>query len=252
MPTRPNRSSATRPAARAAVALGGSALVAVALTIIWIARLSTDRVLYVSGLGADGEPTAGWFELALLLLVAGGFAVASTARGLRASVRWLRIGTPALSVGLSSTLFLLASQVPCTSGCPVPIGDTFTWQDLIHTTAAVIAFALAAIAMLQTSFVRGRPLLRALSFGAGVTTAVIAAAGGILSLLQFRTDIGSMLELVATTVGMGWLIILGAATARERPAPAVRDEWVETHADSTRPADVRTDRGRRIPVAMGA
>lgn len=214
MPTNPHSPTAPGVPLRVVAALTGSVLVGIALTIIWIARLSTDRTLYVSGLGADGEPTAGWFEMALLLLVAGGFSVAWAARGLRAAVPILSIGTPSLSVALSSSLFLVASQVPCTSGCPLPVGPTFTWQDLIHTSVAVLAFALAAVAMLQASFVQGRPVLRALSLGSGIATALIAAAGGILSLLQYRTDIGSMLELVATTVGMGWLMILGVSTAR--------------------------------------
>lgn len=212
MPTNPHSPTAPGVPLRVVAALTGSVLVGIALTIIWIARLSTDRTLYVSGLGADGEPTAGWFEMALLLLVAGGFSVAWAARGLRAAVPILSIGTPSLSVALSSSLFLVASQVPCTSGCPLPVGPTFTWQDLIHTSVAVLAFALAAVAMLQASFVQGRPVLRALSLGSGIATALIAAAGGILSLLQYRTDIGSMLELVATTVGMGWLMILGVST----------------------------------------
>lgn len=198
-------------------------LVGIALTIIWSARLATDRTLYVSGLGADGEPTAAAFELALLLLVAGGFAVAWAARGLRSTVPWLSAWSPSLSVASASSLFLLASQVPCTSGCPLPVGPTFTWQDLIHTTAAVLAFAFAAVAMLQASFVEGRPVLRLLSLGAGVSTAVIAAGGGILSLLQYRTDIGSILELVATTIGMGWLMILGFATAHAYGSTRLRE-----------------------------
>lgn len=222
----------TRVISRTALAIGGSVLVGVALTIIWIARLSTDRTLYVSGLGAVGEPTAGAFEIALILLAVGGFSVAWAARELRSTLPWLSVWSPALSVAISSSLFLLASQVTCTSGCPLPVGPTFTWQDLVHTSAAVLAFALAAIAMLQVSFVADRPVLRLLSLGAGVSTAVIAAAGGILSLLQYRTDIGSILELVATTIGMGWLMILGFATAQSAgfasdaagPTPADDDE----------------------------
>lgn len=202
--------------ARAIAGIAGSILVTAALTIIWIARLSVDRVLYVSGLGADGEPTALWFEFALLLLVAGGFSVAWAAQGMRSTARLIAMWTPSLSVAIASSLFLVASQVPCTTGCPVPVGDAFTWQDLIHTTVAVLAFALAAFAMLQVSFVKDRSTLRALSMIAGISTGVIAGAGGILSLLRFRTDIGSILELVATTVGMGWLVILGLATAHAR------------------------------------
>lgn len=218
---------------RAVAAIVGSVLVGVALGLIWLARLSTDRTLYVSGLGADGEPTAGAFEIALILLAVGGFAVAWAARGLRSTVPVLSLWTPALSIAIASSLFLLASQVPCTSGCPLPVGDTFTVQDLVHTTAAVLAFALAAVAMLQASFIDGRPVLRRLSLGAGISTAVIAGAGGILSLLQFRTDVGSILELVATTIGMGWLMILGFATAHAVGLDA---------ADmSTRPLAAQTD-----------
>ncbi|MCI1019111.1 DUF998 domain-containing protein [Microbacterium sp. C5A9] len=210
--------------ARAAAALIGSVLVGVALALIWLARLSTDRVLYVSGLGADGEPTAGAFEIALVLLALGGFCVAAAARGLRATAPVLRAWTPALSIVIASALFLLASQVPCTAGCPLPVGDTFSWQDLVHTTAAVLAFALAAVAMLQTSFVDGRRVLRTLSLGAGISTAVVAAAGGLLSLLRFRTDVGSILELVATTIGMGWLMILGFAISHASALDAAQEQ----------------------------
>ena len=212
-------------ALRAIASIAGSVLVAAALTIIWVARMSIDRVLYVSGLGADGEPTAGWFAFALLLLVVGGFSVAWAARGLRSTVPWLSIWTPSFSVAMASALFLVASQVTCTTGCPLPVGPAFTWQDLVHTTVAVLAFALAAFAMLQVSFVEGRRTLRLLSLVAGVSTAVIAAAGGILSLLQFRTDIGSILELVATTIGMGWLAVLGMDTAIARHRRPRRATW---------------------------
>ena len=211
---------------RNAVAGIGSAFVGVALAIIWVARLSVDRPIYVSGLGAHSEPTAGWFEAALLLLVAGGFMVSWVTKGLRSTAALLRLWTPSLSVAIASSLFLVASQVPCTTGCPLPVGPAFTWQDLIHTTVAVLAFAFAALAMLQTSFVSGHTTLRRLSLGAGIATALVAAAGGILSLLQFRTDIGSMLELVATTIGMGWLIIFGLATAL---SPEARAETRTAH-----------------------
>lgn len=247
MPTEQTAPAPAGTAFRTLAAIGGSVLVGVALTIIWIARLSIDRVLYVSGLGAAGEPTAGWFELALLLLVAGGFSVAWAARGLRSTAPWLSIWTPSISVAIASSLFLVASQVPCTTGCPLPVGPTFTWQDLVHTTVAVLAFALAAFAMLQVSFVKDRAMLRVLSLGAGISTAVIAAAGGILSLLQYRTDIGSILELVATTIGMGWLAILGIETAFAQRRRAVHRG--ARPAASPRTAVVRTGTGSLVVTA---
>lgn len=194
----------------------GAALVTVALVIIWVARSEMDRVVYVSGLGADGEPTAARFELALLLIVGGGLMVAWGARGVRSRLPYLNAWAPSATLVVSCLLFLVASQVPCTSGCPVPVGDTFTWQDLIHTTAAVLAFGAASWAMLQTAFAEGYPRLRRISLAAAILVAVIAAAGGIMSLLQFRIDIGSLFEFIATTIGILWLGVLGMACASDR------------------------------------
>ena len=41
-----------------AAAIAGCFAVTIALAIIWMARLSVPRELYVSELGAEGEPTA--------------------------------------------------------------------------------------------------------------------------------------------------------------------------------------------------
>jgi hypothetical protein len=41
--------------------------------------------------------------------------------------------------------------------------------------------------------------------------ALIAGAGGISSLLSFHTNIGSRLELAATTIALAWLLVLGLA-----------------------------------------
>ncbi|MDP1788810.1 MAG: hypothetical protein Q8K56_00640, partial [Rhodoglobus sp.] len=68
-------------------ALAGSILVAAALVIIWAARLTVPRELYVSELGAEGEPTARWFEIALLLIVVGGSAIAWAGRDVRSRLR---------------------------------------------------------------------------------------------------------------------------------------------------------------------
>ncbi|MEV8379219.1 DUF998 domain-containing protein [Kribbella sp. NPDC056861] len=193
------------------------------LAIIWAAKAGADRSLYVSGLGADGEPTAGVFEFALLLLVAGGYSVAwalhDVVDGAGPVGRW----TPSLSLIVSSSLFLVASQVPCTAGCPVPVGDSFTWQDLTHVASAIAGFAFAALAMIQVSFAGSHPVLSWLSRVCGVLVAVVAAAGGLSSLFSFRTDIGSMLEFVAMTVAMSWLALTGLVTAVEGAEPVPKD-----------------------------
>lgn len=194
-------------------ALVGCVLVTVALLIIWVARLSVTRDLYVSELGAENEPTAVWFEVALLLIVAGGSVIAWAGRHVRSSVSVLSAWTPAISLWIGCSFFLFASQVTCTSGCPLPYGSSFTWQDFLHTLAAVLAFAAACWAMLQTSFAREHRLLAGLSLAAAILVAVIAATGGLFSLLRFQEEFGSRLEFVATTVAVGWLVVFGAVTA---------------------------------------
>ncbi|WP_209559815.1 DUF998 domain-containing protein [Frigoribacterium sp. PvP032] len=239
------RSTTSCTTSRTVAAGVGSALTAVALVLIWVARSRVDRPVYVSELGADGEPTAALFEAALLLVVAGGLLVAWAARGLRAgrgmraAGRLLGAWTVSTSIATASGLFLVASQVPCTAGCPLPVGATFTVQDLVHTTSAVLAFTAACVAMLQASFVAGRRRLRVLSMLSGVSVALIAAAGGLLSLLRVGTDVGGVLELVATTIAIGWLIVLGVSTlgTGSQTGP-VRGRSHPAEADRTR-ASVR-------------
>jgi hypothetical protein len=203
-------------------AVAGSLAVGVALVLIWMSRLAVPRELYVSELGAEGEPTARAFEIALLLIVAGGSAVAWAARRVRAWPPLLAVGSPALSLWVGCGFFLLASQVTCTSGCPLPYGSSFTWQDFTHTSAAVFAFVAACWAMIQTSFAREHRVLARMSLITATAVAVIAGTGGLFSLFRFQVVLGSRLEFVATTIAIGWLMMLGSVIAARRlgPSPA--------------------------------
>lgn len=213
--------------AEIAAAIVGCVLVAAALAIIWAARLSIPRELYVSELGAEGMPTAKWFEAALLLIVVGGSAIAWAGRRVRSRLRVLAAWTPAISLWIGCGFFLFASQVTCTSGCPLPYGDTFNLQDFLHTLAAVLAFAAACWAMLQSSFAKGHRVLAVFSGLTGILVAVIAGTGGMLSLLKFQQAFGSRLEFVATTLAIAWLIVFGVTLAaraiRTPPGRSVED-----------------------------
>lgn len=192
----------------------GTLCVLASLTIIWIARTQVTRDVYVSELGADGEPTAEWFERALLFLVAGGFAIAWAGRHIRSDRPGLRLWAPSISLAISSALFLFASQVTCTSGCPVPrFGPDLSWQDLGHVTAAALAFAFAAWAMLQCAFAVGHGAIRRFSLIAAISVAVIASIGGLMSLFNFFAWFGGRLEFVATTIGIAWVAVYGIALA---------------------------------------
>ncbi len=196
-------------------------MVSAALVIIWQARLTVPRELYVSELGAVGEPTAEAFRVALLLVAGGGVLVSWAMRDLRSGVPLLRSGGPALSLALACSAFFVAAQVPCSQGCPLPVGETFTAQDFVHTVSAVIAFAAACWAMLQVAFAPGHRSLSRVTLALAVAVALIAATGGMLSLLRWNAEFGSRLELVATTIGIAWLVVFGVTWAvrivREAP-----------------------------------
>lgn len=197
----------------------GAGIVLVGLVIIVIARLSVTRSVYVSELGATGEPTAGWFSVALASVALGGAVIAQGSRSIRSRVRWLARWTPAVSLLVASASFAVASQVTCTAGCPLPVGDAFTWQDLIHTTIAVVGFAAACFAMLQVAFADGARTVARMSLVAGVLVAVIAGLGGLLSLLRVATDVGGWLELTATCVAVLWLAVYGIILASPSTSP---------------------------------
>ena len=199
--------------AELAASLGGCILVIVSLVIIWAARLTVPRELYVSELGAEGMLTAGWFEAALLLIVVGGSAIAWAGRRVRSRARVLRAWTPAISLWIGCGLFLFASQVTCTAGCPLPYGSTFNLQDFLHTLAAVFAFAAACWAMLQSSFARNHRVLAVFSRVTGILVAMIAGTGGLFSLFRFEQELGSRMEFVATTLAIAWLVVFGAVLA---------------------------------------
>jgi hypothetical protein len=191
----------------------GCVLVVAALVIIWGARLSIPRELYVSELGAEGMPTAKWFEAALLLVVAGGALIAWAGRRVRSRLRVLAAWTPAISLWIACGFFAFASQVTCTAGCPLPYGASFDLQDFLHTLSAVLAFAAACWAMLQSSFARHHRVLAVFSGLMGILVAVIAGTGGLFSLFRFQVVLGSRMEFVATTLAIGWLVVFGVVLA---------------------------------------
>lgn len=204
----------------AAAAILGCLCAVAALVIIWSARATVPRDLYVSELGATGEPTADWFRVALMLVVAAGVLVSWAGRAVRSTAPVLRAWAPSISLLIGSAFFLFASQVTCTPGCPLPYGPTLTLQDFSHTLAAVLAFGFACWAMLQTSFAKGHRVLARLSLVSSLSVAVIAGTGGLLSLFQFQQGFGSRLELVATTIAIAWVVMFGAVLAARALRPA--------------------------------
>jgi len=219
----------------------GATLVLAALVIIWAARLSVARAVYVSELGATGMPTAKVFELALLLIVAGGALIAFAGRDIRSRVRLLALWTPSVSLWVASGFFLVASQVTCTPGCPIPSGPAFDWQDVTHITCATLAFAAACVGMLQSSFADHHRILARFSRVSAIAVGVVSGVGGLCSLARYQVDFGSWCELVATTLAIAWVVVFGVSIAARRIRGAAR-------AGTQRPA-IRSSRRLASPTS---
>lgn len=213
------------------------------LALLLAARISigTSRWVYVSEMGAPDLPTAGTFEVALLLVAAGGASIAVGAWEVR--TRLMRDLRPSSSILLAAGCFALASQVTCTAGCPLPVGPAFSWQDLVHTSAAVLGFAAACVAMLQLATARERPAVARLSLIAGIAVALVAGAGAILSLLRLWLGLGGTLEFVATAIAVLWLAFYGLVLAIEEvSAPRASRARARGHAPAAE-RDPRPERG---------
>jgi hypothetical protein len=195
-------------------ALAGSALIAAALVLIWVARVEFGGTeVYVSELGGTGASTARQFEIALLFVVAGGALVAFAGRNVRSRARILAFWAPSVSIWIACGFFLVASQVTCRAYCPIPTISPFDFQDFTHITCAVLAFAAGCLAMLQTAFAVGHRVLARFSLTIAIAVAVIAGLGGILSLAQFDTEVGGYAEFAATTLAIAWVIVYGLSMA---------------------------------------
>jgi hypothetical protein len=193
------------------IALTAGAVASVAgVGLIWFARAHIPRPVYVSELGARGMPTAPLFVVALLLVAAGAALIAIAGRHPRFRLPLIGTASAGGTIAISSVFFVVASQVSCTAGCPVPlVGAGTTFQDLVHTTAAVLGFVAGCAAMLQVGLVGWRMRIARFSIAACCAVAVITIVGGMLSIFRTATDLGGVLEFVGTTVAIGWLACYG-------------------------------------------
>ncbi|MGO1538004.1 MAG: DUF998 domain-containing protein [Leucobacter sp.] len=190
----------------------GAGLAFTGLSIIWVLRIiAHDRSIYVSGFGAQGEPSAAIFNFALATVGTGAILIAiATFLSSRATDLVSKIAA-LLTVGGVS--FVLSAVVSCSPGCPVPFTTGAELRDVVHVALAVIGFASAGFAMLL-SFRLGTHFSRIVP-PAVVCLAVPVSAGALLTVLDLsHLPAGGWLELTATTVGLLWLIVFAVMLGR--------------------------------------
>ncbi len=198
---------------RVAAFVGALSALAGLIALIVI-RIVIGKPAYVSEMGAQGEPTAGFFAASLLLVALGGALGGIGCVGVNRFTRIFRWGSPAILLIGAGLSFGVASMVPCTQGCPAPGWSDFTAQDAVHITMAVLGFVLAGGAMIFSYLFSTIRVLRQVSLFSACAIAVIAGAGGILSLTRVATELGGVLEFIATGIGLLWLVLFGFILAR--------------------------------------
>lgn len=208
-------------------AVGVVAIVALVVgsVVIGVQRASLDRFLYISEMGAVGLPTEEPFRFGFGCVAVGIGLVAWVVRDVRSRARLLSAWPPALSLAASAACFAVASQVNCSEGCPVLLAEGMQLRDLIHISFAVLGFVAGCFAMLQFASARDA-WMRRLSVVGGILIGVIAAIGGVISLVRGNTDVGSTMEFVAAAIGVAWLIVvtvLDLMPARPTPAAEARE-----------------------------
>lgn len=216
------RAHVTRPwdrALRRALRGAGALLAIAGLVVVWVLRIDvSERHIYVSGFGAEGEPNAALFNLAL-----GGIGVGGILIGIAALALPRTLG-PVVAVGLlligCGVCFVLSSRITCSAGCPVPFTEGAGIRDAVHVSFAVLGFGAAGLAMLLSHRFGG--VFARLVPPAVAALAIPALAGALLALLGTNARIGGWLELIATTAGILWLIafalVLGSPGGRTNRA----------------------------------
>jgi hypothetical protein len=169
---------------------------------------------YVSELGASGAPRADLYRAAVLAF-AGGLVLLAVSIGPITGLATLAMVTAAASAGLSAA-------VACTRGCPLP-PEPSTARDIVHASASIVAFSLAALALFLLALRAGDPDVRRISgwtvllmagLGFPVAVGMVAIGRGLLTGLLERAMI------LFATLGLlrlsGILARMDPATRRRR------------------------------------
>ncbi|GAA2544489.1 hypothetical protein GCM10010435_11300 [Winogradskya consettensis] len=207
-------------------AAGGAVLVGAAVMLVTlVASPGSWLAGYVSETGTAGLRFAVAYRTGLILLAAG---VALLGLALRPAPRPV-----AALLGVAAFLAAVSGVVPCTNQCPLPPFEPTTLSDVVHTAASIIGMVMLAGVMAMIGFsslLRSPALTRALSFFApavvaffrpasrrlsavGATLMVpLGAALGLTMLFAGRGPVGAILERLALTVAVSWLIGMSLLT----------------------------------------
>ncbi len=184
------------------------------LLLAWRRAGSPGIDVYLSQLGASGQPGAGPYRLAVLC-VGGATALVAVAWRLRAPA----VGAAGF-LGLSAAMFVVSASVPCAPGCPIPVRDGLsTLPNLVHFSVSGAAFALAVAAMSSVGAADVDPALRRRS---DLAARIAMVLYGVLAALMLAFGHGlanGIVERFLAVLSLAWLTMAALALCRRPAAP---------------------------------
>jgi hypothetical protein len=204
-------STLRRLSAWGAAALGCAAMVGLLTAIAGTPGLRLRG--YISELGAAGQPWAVTYRAAILALAVALALLALVVRPVN--------GLAAVPLGAAAPFAGVAGSVRCSPGCPLPPTEPSTPPDVVHATASIAAFVLAACAMLVLAWRAADVLIRRLCLVALTTVVAMGVPVAVGIVFVGRGAFTGVLERGMIAAAIAWLVWLAALLARRTPA-AVR------------------------------
>src|SRR6266511_2533861 len=186
---------------------------------------------YVSELGAQGAPWARAYRAAILALGVGLALLAVAYQPVSALA--------ATALVFAAAFATVSALVRCTPGCPLPPQVAATPADIVHASASIAAFVLAACAMLGLARVAADPVARLCRY------AVVLVGRGLFT---------GVLERAMMAVAIAWLIGVSVLAGLSRSPGSLRrrdgQPAVRRRTSRAGPAELGAQRGGADPAEV--
>src|SRR6266542_2649139 len=189
---------------------------------------------YVSELGAQGAPWARAYRAAILALGVGLALLAVAYQPVSALA--------ATALVVAAAFATVSALVRCTPGCPLPPQVAATPADIVHASASIAAFVLAACAMLGLARVAAVPVT---ALGTPVGVGMVLVGRGLFT---------GVLERAMMAVAIAWLIGVSVLAGLSRSPGSLRrrdgQPAVRRRTSRAGPAELGAQRGGADPAEV--
>ncbi len=200
---------------------------------------------YVSELGAQGAPWARAYRAAILALGVGLALLAVAYQPVSALA--------ATALVFAAAFATVSALVRCTPGCPLPPQVAATPADIVHASASIAAFVLAACAMLGLARVAADPVARLCRYAVVLVTA-LGTPVGVGMVLVGRGLFTGVLERAMMAVAIAWLIGVSVLAGLSRSPGSLRrrdgQPAVRRRTSRAGPAELGAQRGGADPAEV--